>query len=246
MAGPDHLAHLRSDTTAFAATIEAGTLGLGVPGCPGWDLRELAGHLGWVHRWAATAVRTAAAPDPGAIEAPPDGAAELAAWVSAGGHALADELEGVDPDAPTWHPFPAPMVAAVWRRRQAQETSVHRWDAESASGRPGPVDPAHAADGVGEYFEVMLPRRFVRDAGVPPARAEWLLVETTDTPGSWWVRAESGEVRTHRTAPGDPSATLRGRAEDLLLALYARRGPETLASEGDPTLVAAWLALGGN
>jgi uncharacterized protein (TIGR03083 family) len=248
MDGPDHLAHLRDDTLAFAATVDPTSVTAPVPGCPGWDLRTLAGHLGWVHRWAAAAVRTGSPPDAAAIEPPPESAAELAAWLLAGGEALAEELARVDPGAPTWHPFPAPMVAGVWRRRQAQETSVHRWDAQSARDEPRAIDPVLAADGVGEYFEMMLPRRFERDGGVPPARPEWLRVEANDTAGSWWVRTVDRRVELGGVdeVVDAPAATLRGRAEDLLLALYARRAPSALEVDGDPTLVSDWLALGGN
>lgn len=246
MAAPDHLAHLRADTVAFAATLDDTTLDLPVPSCPGWDLRTLAGHLGWVHRWAAAAVGTGAEPDVASLDGPPEPARELAAWIVAGGEALADRLASVGPDSPTWHPFPVARVAGVWRRRQAQETSVHRWDAQSTVGVPEPIAADLAADGVGEYFEVMLPRRFAREGTSPPARPEWLHLEATDVVGSWWVRAEGAEVQLGHPGGEAPDATLVGRAEDLQLVLCARRPAGVLSAAGDPTLLAAWLALGGN
>lgn len=243
---PDHLAQLRADTAAFAATLRTDTLDRAVAGCPGWDLRALAGHLGFVHRWATAAARTAAPPDPATIRSAPEGAEDLADWIVTGGSTLADVLAGLAPDAPTWHPFPAPMVGGVWRRRQAQETSVHRWDAQVAVGADATIEPAMAADGVGEYFEVILGRKFARDGGAPPARSDWLQVAATDAAAEWWVRTEAEQVRVQRSAPAPAAASLRGRAEDLQLVLFARRPASVLSAQGDPTLVDEWLAIGGN
>lgn len=248
MAELDHLTYLRDDVDAFASTLDPSTLELAVPGCPGWDLRILAGHLGFVHRWSAAAVRSGVEPDLSTIEPPPSDAPALAEWVSAGGAALADELGRHQPDDPTWHLFSAaPLVVGVWIRRQTQETSVHRWDAQSAIGTPAPVAAELAADGVGEYFEVILPRKFARNGGSPPSRAEVLRVDATDTAGSWWVHTEGAGVVASDSSPGtSAAATVSGRAEDLLLAFYGRRDASTLVVEGDADLATEWLALGAN
>lgn len=244
--GPDHLAHLRTDVEAVAVALERSDPDTPVPGCPGWDLRTLAGHLGFVHRWSATALRTAAPPEIASIE-PPPGDDRLAGWIRAGGEALVDQLAGTAPDAPTWHPFPAPQVAAVWCRRQAQETSVHRWDVQDAVGEPDPIDAALAADGVAEQFQVMLPRRFLAGRGEPPARHEWLELAATDVGARWWVRCRDGAVEVVDDEPvGRADTRIAGRAEDLLLVLYARRPAEAVAVSGDPSLAGAWVDLGGN
>ena len=247
MAGPDHLAHLRSDTTAFAATIEDGTLGLGVPGCPGWDLRQLAGHLGWVHRWAAAAVRTAAAPDPGAIEAPPAGSggaggvgvdrrARARGRARRRGSRRADlaPLPGSDGRggvAPP--PGPGDLGAPVGRRVGRGSAGADRPGARR--GRRGGVLRGHAPASVrARRRGAPCPRR------VAPGRVDRR------------TRVLVGPGRVGRGAhppdrPGrsgrDPPGPGRGPAAR---AATPRRGPETLSSEGDPTLVAAWLALGGN
>ena len=46
----DHTAHLAQDTTAAVAVLRTTNPSSPVPGCPGWVLRDLAGHLGGVHR----------------------------------------------------------------------------------------------------------------------------------------------------------------------------------------------------
>jgi len=242
-----YLAHLGDDASRVAAVATSGPLDAPVAGCPGWDVRELVVHLGSVHQWARTAAATAAEPAGGDwFVAPPgvdEGAEGLAAWYGAAAQSLVDTLAGLDPGAPTWHMFPAEPVVGVWLRRQAQETSLHRWDAESAVGEPGPIDRVLAADGIDEYFGMMLARRVARDGITLPASS--LHVHCTDTAGEWTVQDVDGALactREHRK--GD--AALRGGAQDLLLALWGRPVPDGVVDVvGDADAAAAWLAVGG-
>ncbi|KIF71110.1 hypothetical protein HY68_24945, partial [Streptomyces sp. AcH 505] len=48
---------LREQTGAFAETIEGADPGARVPTCPEWRVRDLVGHIGQGHRWAAGIVR---------------------------------------------------------------------------------------------------------------------------------------------------------------------------------------------
>src|SRR5436305_715070 len=66
-------------------------------------------------------------------------------------------LETVDPRAPAWNWSLAPKAAGFWHRRMAQETAVHRWDAESAYGNALPVERLLAVDGIDEALRVFLP-----------------------------------------------------------------------------------------
>src|SRR5690606_16036247 len=123
-----------ADADLFAGAVRTGPLDAPVTGCPGWDLRRLTGHMGYIHRWARhAAVHAERATDTSAFEAPVDASPDdLATWLVDGATALAEVLRGLDPAAPTWHPFLVDRVAGVWPRRQAHETSVHRWDAQHA------------------------------------------------------------------------------------------------------------------
>ena len=239
----DYLGPLRLELDAFVAALDAGPLSAPIPACPGWDLGRLGVHIAFVHRWAAASVLTAVSPPPETIpEAPADPDA-LVAWVRAGGEALIDALSQVPVDAPTWHPFPAPRAAGVWRRRQLQELTVHRWDAQDAIGLDARIDPAVASDGVDEYFSMMLPRRIIRDGGEFPQSS--LHVHCTDTPGEWLVWSSGSELQMRREhAKGD--AALRGTAQALLLSLWGRHHQSLVIDVvGDPLVADAWLALGG-
>ncbi|MEO8692697.1 MAG: maleylpyruvate isomerase family mycothiol-dependent enzyme [Acidimicrobiales bacterium] len=239
----DHLALLRIELTGFVAALEAGPLTAAVAACPGWDLGHLGAHMAFIHRWATAAVLTAAAPPPETIPEAPGARPDLVAWVRDGGAALISALSEVPGDAPTWHPFPAPPVASVWRRRQLQELTVHRWDAQDAIGIRAAIDPAVASDGIDEYFSMMLPRRIIRDGGGLPRSS--LHVHCTDTRGEWLVSSAGNEVQVRREhAKGD--AAVRGTAQALLLSLWGRRhGSPAVEVVGDPLVAEAWLALGG-
>ena len=242
----DHLDHLRRDAHRLADIVAASPPDAEVPGCPGWTLRDVAGHTGFVHRWAREALLTAAPPqiDP-AADPVPDQPAGVADWLRAGAERLLASLAAADPTAPTWHPFPVePKVAGLWRRRQSQETFVHRLDAEMAVGVSSDIDAELAADGVDEYWTVMLPRMLSREKLTPPASV--LRVRLTDQPGEWTVDGASGTVVLAGSGVTAPAATLSGTAADMLLRLWGRPvAPDAIAVEGDAQVAAAWLALGG-
>jgi uncharacterized protein (TIGR03083 family) len=238
-----YLEHLLTDLDRFAQAVRRGPLDAQVTGCPGWDLRRLTAHMGVIHRWARHCAANAAPPesrDP--YEPDPDFDAEaLAAWLVAGGHELVDTLRTIDLDGPTWHPFPVPKLGRVWPRRQAQEISVHRWDAEHAIGQAAPIDPELASDGVDEHLDIVMRRLVTRESVTLPTGS--LHIHCTDTHGEWLVELDDGYRLTRAHAKG--AAALRGPAEALLLRVWNRdtdRASE-LSPVGDERVLDAWLAL---
>ena len=59
-------------------------------------------------------------------------------------------------DMPTFLPAPSPL--AMWARRQAHETAIHRYDAQHATGTSAGFDPAFASDGIDELVSGFAPR----------------------------------------------------------------------------------------
>jgi len=89
----DHLDALRGEGAAFAGVLDQADAGLAVPACGDWRLRELAHHLGGVHRWAAaSALGDGTAPPEHVPPLPPDDA--LADWLREGLDALTVALAG--------------------------------------------------------------------------------------------------------------------------------------------------------
>jgi uncharacterized protein (TIGR03083 family) len=218
-----YLQTLRADAATFTDLLRGSDLTTPVPDCPGWDLGDLARHLGGVHRWAHGIVTTGS---PGEEPDGPHDPDELRAWFAAGAAQLVDALVSTDPLTPVWTFGPKPRLVDFWVRRQPHETSMHLRDARRALGLRHAVAPSFAADGVDEVVTMMTPRQ-VRLERIPPL-PHGVRLEAVDVPDSAWVLAGDG------TDPDAPTvATLAGTAEDLLLALWRRTGLDSLAVTGD-------------
>lgn len=213
--------------TAAAARLDAP-----VPACPDWDGAGLLAHVGEVHsfwRWIVEGARTS----PDGYEPPARPAAgDLAGWCRGELDALHRVLEATDPATPVWTWTPRRDAAFVVRR-MAQETAVHRWDAESTAGAEAasPIEPALAADGVDEFLEYFLPA--LAPVADPGGSAH---LHATDTPGEWLVRVEAGAPVVERAhAKGD--VAVRAPASDLLLLLWRRRTAGGLEVFGDAAVL---------
>lgn len=227
------LARLRRDAEALAAAAEAGPLDAAVPGCPGWDLDRLLRHVGEVHRWAARIVAERVQSRswlereyPG-----PDDPAALVAHLREGAAHLHDVLASTPPEATFWAWGPAPSPVAFWARRQANETSMHRWDAESARGAPRPFAAGDAADLLDEWLTFIT--TWHRS---PHGGGRSLRFLATD------AGVDRGVLLGERAAPhrGDAGCTVRGTASDLYLLSMNRIDASRVAVDGDATALDAW------
>jgi uncharacterized protein (TIGR03083 family) len=206
-----------------------------VPSCPEWDVAALLEHIGRVHRWAAANAMRAPDAEPWRsrdldIELPADHAARLV-WVRDGASALVDALNRV-PDTPAWT-FMPPSTVGFWQRRQAQETAVHRFDAQLAAGAPEPLDGALAVDGIDEVL-AMIP---VRPGATPPTGSgETIHLHATDRDGEWLIALEPDGMRVRRGhEKGDVAA--RATASELLLLLWGRIEASEIEVFGDASIL---------
>ncbi|MDG9706838.1 maleylpyruvate isomerase family mycothiol-dependent enzyme [Streptomyces sp. DH10] len=224
-----------------AAAEEAGT-DAKVPTCPEWHVRDLLRHTGAVHRWAASYVaeRHTERRPLGEVPADLDGA-ELVAWYRDSHRLLVGTLADAAPDVECWFFLPAPSPLAFWTRRQAHETTVHRFDAESARGAGiTAVAPDFATDGIDELLRGFHARSRSR---VRTDEPRVLRVRTDDTDAVWTVRLSSEPPVTTRGATAEAECELSGTAEQLYLALWNRAPLPSVT--GDQALAALWRETSG-
>ena len=101
---------------------------------------------------------------------------------------------------------------------------------QAAVGTPETVDSALAADGISEVIEVFIPR--MRARGLLGELPDGIRLEAVDTGGAWVLGDDLGHI----------VATLRGRADRLLLHLWKRVDETGLTWSGNAETGRAVLA----
>ena len=232
-----HAQAIQEHGAALADAAERAGLDAKVPTCPDWEVRDLVGHQGQVHRWAATYVSTGRTDtDLGLEDVPGDEA--LLTWFRDGHAGLVDAITKAPADLECWSFLPASSPLAFWARRQAHETTIHRADAESAAGKQLDVDPALAVDGIDELLLGFYSRgrgRLVTDSPLTLG----LRVTDGGADDAWTVViGPDGREITRGSATGNCVVT--GRASDVYQFLWNRRDRSGLQLEGDPAVLDLW------
>ena len=191
-----------------------------VPTCPGWTVADLTRHVGQVYLHKAAAMRDGVEPDEG--WPPPELAdEEPVALLDRAYAALRDECAGRRPEDPAGSWYPPDQTVGFWSRRMAQETVIHRIDAELGTGQPvAPVPADLAVDGIdellktfvaysvsdwGEYFKDILDTSPGRTYTVRTDGAAWRL---RTGPGQFTVE-DGDDDAADVTISGPPTAVLR-------------------------------------
>jgi uncharacterized protein (TIGR03083 family) len=197
----DHVDALANEIDVFHAAIERGAPDARVPSCPDFALRDLVHHTSGVQRWATRIVRERlTAPLAEELEIVAGGwpgDEDLAAWFRAGHVLLVDALRAAPDDAEIWAFLrTAANGREFWARRQLHETTIHRVDAELASGALSPIAADVAADGIDELLTGFLPRKSSR---LRPETTSTIAVQPTDADIAWLVTAGPEGATTERS-----------------------------------------------
>ena len=255
------LSAISQETDRLLDVLASAPVGVTVPTCPEWDADDLLWHLGEVQWfWARIIEGRPAGPDdvPDRIARPVDRAG-LLAHLSTASADLRRLLADADPAEQAWS-WAADQSVGFTLRRQAHEALIHRLDAELVAGLPhAPIDPALAADGVGEALDVMY-------GGEPPAgvrfepRPGHVAVRLTDVGqelrvavGALAGRTEEGrdlsgphllllDDAAHAERSAAPTALVEGTAADVDRWLWKRVGDDAVAWSGDDGSREAFLA----
>lgn len=235
------LDHLRTDIDRILAT-PADAFDAPVAACPGWTVADLLGHHAGVFCFATAQLRA----EPGSELVPfdpPDETVPPLEMFRLAADALLAELVAVDPaeHRPTW--AGAPRSEWYWRR-MAQETAIHRFDAQAAHGAADPIGTDLALDGVEEFIDVFLPsarKRGITGTGETVhlhATDDGLAADHGEGAGEWMFTFHPDGVDvTREHGKGDMAG--RGTASDLLLFVWNRR-PVELTCFGEPDLLTWW------
>ncbi|MGW1786280.1 maleylpyruvate isomerase family mycothiol-dependent enzyme [Streptomyces sp. NPDC002143] len=244
-------------STAFRAAVAAApSLDVQVPTCPDWTLFDLVQHLGERRRfWAAVVAAGPAAAPPadsaseGAPAAPRDREA-LSAWFAASTQQFLDALREAGPDRGCWTWWgtsQSPQTSGAVARHQLQEMALHTYDAQITVGAPQPLPDEAALDGVDEFLSTCCATTSAwphKPAAVDFHATEgrsWRLSLSAD--GARMTRLPTPGAAPAGEDPDAADASARGRAAELVLALYGRIPVNSLKLDGDQglfDLLQAW------
>jgi len=209
-----------------------------VPSCPGWSVADLVRHVAEVYLHKVESMRQQKLPQPWP---PPELTSDEPlvllerAWAE-----LGQEFAGRAPEMPAYTWYEPDQTVGFWIRRMAQETVIHRIDAELALAElVQPVPDDLAVDGVDEVLTLFLDygsKRWSEDFGgdLPAADGRPVLVSCGGD--RWELSARPEGVDVVRGGGGEPAATVEGPPEAMLRWLWGRAG-DGVAVIGDTELI---------
>jgi uncharacterized protein (TIGR03083 family) len=211
-----------------------------VPSCPGWTAADLVTHVGHVYLHKAAVMREGKWPDPWPPESLP---ADPLAVLDVGYRDLTSEFASRRPDEPSLTWYGPEQTVGFWVRRMAQETVVHRMDAQLAAGQavtPAPDDLG--IDGVDEvlkrflgYGSAQWPEEYATVEGghlADDAGTDTIVI--TAGPASWTVRPTPKSVSITDGADNAARAKLSADPDAMLRWLWGRAGDDVVIATGDP------------
>ncbi len=226
-----YLECLEADFRRLRETV-SGALGEPVPSCPGWTGADLARHVAEVYAEKTETMRRGEEPT-----SPPKLASDdpLAALDDAY-RLLLGEFAAREPGdfAASW--YEPGRTVGWWIRRMAQETVIHRVDAELTSGvEPLPAPADLAADGIDEVLVCFLAYGFET---YPDYLAEHLAscdgdTVRVDVPDASWLVQLGPDTVTVERASADADAVVRGSADAVLRWLWRRVGNQAVELDGN-------------
>jgi uncharacterized protein (TIGR03083 family) len=191
-----------------------------VPSCPGWTVADLTYHVGEVYLHKTLAIQEGVEPD---LWPPKELADEdPIALLDRAYAGLLDEFSTHKPEDPAGTWYAPDQTVGFWIRRMAQETVIHRIDAELGTGQPiAPVPADLALDGIdellkvfvaygvaewGSYFADILNSSSGHTYAVRADGSAWRL---QTGPGLFAVEDGGGDDSAEVTVSGEPMAVLR-------------------------------------
>ncbi|MEU6249052.1 maleylpyruvate isomerase family mycothiol-dependent enzyme [Glycomyces sp. NPDC047010] len=226
-------AHLVTEAARFRTAALAADPAARVPSCPEWTATDLLDHVTEVYDHKIQSMRLLREP------AEADGIERTGTPVERFDAALAELLAEFDdrgPDSLAYTWYGPDQTVGFWIRRMAQETVIHRVDAELAASLPvTAIDPALAADGIDEMATVML-------AWGSRAYREWVADDIAANLGlevaldagdrEWTVVVSAVGIDVADGVTSGAEATVSGTPGELLQWLWRRVPADAPAVDG--------------
>lgn len=228
---------LASDYDRMRSVVAGGDRAAKVPSCPDWTLADLTDHTAFVFMHKTGAMRDGVESQdyPPTLPDPRPAPLDLLAEAYAGLIAEFDRHQPQDA-AGSW--YTPDQTVSFWIRRMAQETVIHRVDAELAAGVPiAPIPDDLAADGIDEVLKVFL--EFTSEAWnkyFDLAEADGRPIEITADGRSWLVRPTPERVLV-TDGGGGAVARVSGTPTEVLLWAWRRAADDTVTIDGDAEAV---------
>jgi uncharacterized protein (TIGR03083 family) len=215
--------------------VAAADLAPPVPTCPEWTVADLVEHVGMVYLHKVECMRRGEFPKPWPPLEPP-AAGPLALFDLGLAELLAQFAQRAPTSAvPTW--YPPDQTVRFWIRRMAQETVIHRVDAELAAGaQPAPIPVDLATDGIDEVLKLFLAygtHDYPEDFGARLAGCTGQSVLVAVGGAAWLVVLDPAGVRIEDSTAGQPTAQVSGDPASVLLWLWRRVGDERVRMDGN-------------
>lgn len=212
-------------------------LAAAVPTCPGWTVAGLTRHVGQVYLHKTLAMREGAEPEqwpPKELEHE-----EPLTMLDRTYAGLVAEFAARGPADPAGTWYKPDQTVGFWSRRMAQETVIHRIDAELGTGQPvAPVPADLAVDGIDELLKVFLAYSVAEwgdyFTSILAASPGWTYTMRTDG-AAWRLRTGPGLV----TVEGGPAVTAGHAASDRSDDAASDGADVTIS--GPPTALLRWV-----
>jgi uncharacterized protein (TIGR03083 family) len=218
-----------------------------VPSCPGWTVADLTRHVAQVYLHKTLAMREGAEPDPW----PPEELADQAplALLDRAYAGLRAEFAARRPQDPAGSWYTPDQTVGFWIRRMAQETLIHRIDAELGTGQPvAPVPADLAVDGIDELLTVFVAYSVAAwgeyFTGILAGSPGWTSLVRTEG-AAWRVRTGPGLVVVQDGAGGDAAdMTVSGRRRRCCAGRGTGRAWASRAAYGSRAPRGRWRSCG--
>ncbi len=234
---------LDEDYTRLRKVAAGADLGARVPSCPDWTVADLVDHVAMVYLHKVACIKYGRPQE----WPPPTGGEPPVALLERAYGQLAAEFANRAPTASAYTWYEPDQTVGFWVRRMAQETVIHRVDAELGAGVPiAPIPADLALDGIDELLVAFVSygsRAWAEDFAAVLPQAAGSTVHIAAGERAWSVELSADGVSVADASGAGSTgdrASIAGEPDDVLLWLWNRAGDGAITTSGDADALAAF------